>query len=360
MKTRPESTFVYIAIVLAALAVGYVAGLSRGSAVRAGRASPRADSAAQPRRRDVSASHHSARAAPATAPQRLVVLPCVFFIRLASPSAQPVTSLPVNERPAQDSLLAQQQLGPGAPGGSSASAGAPAPAAGAESANLPSREPAQPVGAGEQAAPGIRFAGTEHDFGIVLEGDTVQHDFQFENRGSAKLAIARVTTSCGCTAALASAQEIEPGSAGRIAVSFNTQGYEGLTNRTIYVESNDPKSPRVELALTGLVKRAIRANPPSVYFVDVAPDATSSQTVRVVSDEVQFRIVKMTATSPQVSVSEARQSEKGGYDFDVTIGPGLPLGAVSASIAVETDYPKQRHVIVRLFGNVIQPRAAGG
>jgi len=218
-------------------------------------------------------------------------------------------------------------------------------------AGAPAKQQTQQTG-----LPAIHFASTEHDFGTVGEGDAVQHDFLFENRGEAKLVIGKVVTTCGCTAALASAKELDPGQRGRIQVSFGTRGYKGYQTKSIYVESNDPQSRRVALRLTGFVKRDIDANPTHVYFGNIVPDAVSSQTVRVTSSEgTQFSITKVSATSPLIHLSELREADEGGYEFDVSVGPDLHPGRVSGNIVVETDSPRQPRLTLRVFANVEAP-----
>jgi len=87
------------------------------------------------------------------------------------------------------------------------------------------------------------------DFGKIKQGDTLTHEFVFTNEGDAPLVIKKVSTSCGCTAALASNEKIEPGKEGRIKASFNSRGYSGRTVKYVYVESNDAEAARRELSL---------------------------------------------------------------------------------------------------------------
>jgi hypothetical protein len=91
--------------------------------------------------------------------------------------------------------------------------------------------------------PRITFKETVKSFSKVKEGTKLHHEFVFTNTGNAPLLIKRVTTSCGCTAALVSEEKILPGKEGRISVQFDTRGYFGQVTKQIYVESNDPVEP---------------------------------------------------------------------------------------------------------------------
>jgi hypothetical protein len=98
-------------------------------------------------------------------------------------------------------------------------------------------------------APRIAFKESAWDFGKVKEGVELSHEFVFKNAGDADLVIEKVRTSCGCTAALVSDKTVAPGREGKIGVSFDTRSYAGKVTKYIYVDSNDPSEPNVELTV---------------------------------------------------------------------------------------------------------------
>lgn len=102
--------------------------------------------------------------------------------------------------------------------------------------------------AGKEAR--AKFKEEVWDFGKVKQGEVLAHEFVFTNEGGAPLVIERVATSCGCTAALASEDRIDPGKEGRIKASFDTRGYAGSVVKYVYVESNDASNARRELKIT--------------------------------------------------------------------------------------------------------------
>ncbi len=108
--------------------------------------------------------------------------------------------------------------------------------------------------AGQAGQPKLVFKEKAWDFGRIKQGEVVTHEFVFRNEGTAPLKITRVTTSCGCTAALVSANEIKPGQEGRLKVSFDSRGYYDRVVKYVYFESNDPEQPRVELTISTTVE----------------------------------------------------------------------------------------------------------
>lgn len=89
----------------------------------------------------------------------------------------------------------------------------------------------------------IYFPETQHDFGKVKEGSKLNYTFQFQNTGTQPLVIKDVKTSCGCTAAVISEKNIQPGKSGSIKVDFDTSNRQGKTSKIITVVSNDTNEP---------------------------------------------------------------------------------------------------------------------
>jgi len=86
--------------------------------------------------------------------------------------------------------------------------------------------------------PLIKFEETEHDFGRILEGETVSFDFSFTNTGKSDLLLAEVSTSCGCTVPSYPKAPIRPDEKGVVKVTFNSQGRRGFQTKDIVVVSN--------------------------------------------------------------------------------------------------------------------------
>jgi hypothetical protein len=81
------------------------------------------------------------------------------------------------------------------------------------------------------------------DFGKALQNKTLHKDFVLRNIGTVDVSISRVSTTCGCTAALADSTVIKPGASTTLRVDLQTRTYSGKVERKILVESNDVKSP---------------------------------------------------------------------------------------------------------------------
>lgn len=101
--------------------------------------------------------------------------------------------------------------------------------------------------------PKIVFKQDAWNFGKAKGGEDLVHEFIFKNEGDAALNIKNVETTCGCTAALVSDRTLEPGKSGKVKVTFNTRGYSGEVSRFVYVDSDDPVAPRIQLKISASV-----------------------------------------------------------------------------------------------------------
>jgi hypothetical protein len=109
------------------------------------------------------------------------------------------------------------------------------------------------LAAADPAKPKIVFKEDAWNFGRAKAGAELIHEFVFSNQGDAPLKIANVETSCGCTAVLLSTKRLEPGQTGKLKVTFATQGYSGEVVKYIYVESDDPVQPRIQLRVSAAI-----------------------------------------------------------------------------------------------------------
>jgi hypothetical protein len=99
----------------------------------------------------------------------------------------------------------------------------------------------------------ITFEKTEHDFGIVMQGERAEFNFKFKNTGDADLLIANAVGSCGCTVPEFSKEPIKPGSEGFIKVKFNSEYREDKFTKEVYVTTNTTP-PQTTLIIKGFVQ----------------------------------------------------------------------------------------------------------
>ncbi|NBU51661.1 MAG: DUF1573 domain-containing protein [Chitinophagia bacterium] len=109
---------------------------------------------------------------------------------------------------------------------------------------------ANPLGNDESAVPAgpittVAFEQTEYDFGMVMEGEKVVHDYKFTNTGDEPLIISNAKGSCGCTVPDWPREPIAPGESGVIKVQFDSKNKGkvggGLQSKRVTITANtDP------------------------------------------------------------------------------------------------------------------------
>ena len=92
----------------------------------------------------------------------------------------------------------------------------------------------------DNAEPKLVVSPEAHDFGNVGQDKRLVHEFTIVNEGDRELTIGRISTSCGCTAALTEKRTLAPGEATTLTVTLETRKYRGTLERSVSVASNDP------------------------------------------------------------------------------------------------------------------------
>jgi hypothetical protein len=103
------------------------------------------------------------------------------------------------------------------------------------------------------AAPRVVCPSTTFDFGTLKDTDAVEHSFVLENHGDEVLTFGRIRACCGATASLR-AGSVAPGTNTQFDVKLSLRGRRGAVRKSLYVATNDPRTPHMILKLTGRIE----------------------------------------------------------------------------------------------------------
>lgn len=208
-------------------------------------------------------------------------------------------------------------------------AGPPVPAS-------PDASSATPVA--EAPAPRIHFAAPIHDFGRVVVGTVLRHDFYFTNTGTAPLEISNVHASCGCTTAGEWSRRVEPGQFGVLPVQLNTAGFQGMVIKTVTLTCNDPRQPNVTLQLRANLWMPIEMNPRyATLRANVERFSEARAVVQILNhEEAPLRLQPPSSNNPLLKAEVVERVP--GREFELVITPaGLaPTGNAQAVISIPT------------------------
>ncbi len=100
------------------------------------------------------------------------------------------------------------------------------------------------------AGPKIVVDEDKYDFGTIVEGAIVTHDFFITNEGTENLVITKVNASCGCTVAKPQDDILEPGESTMMKVTFNSAHKRGNRKNYVTIFSNDKTKSKYRIITT--------------------------------------------------------------------------------------------------------------
>jgi hypothetical protein len=207
------------------------------------------------------------------------------------------------------------------------------------------------------SGPDLRFDAYSFDFGFIEEGKQVGHTFAYENKGSEELVLSKVDTSCGCVQAfLTEARHVSPGGKGELVVGFDSTRRQGGESQIVYVHSNDPISPIVQLQVGGVVKPIrLLVSARNLHFGTVKRRGGAKREI-VIRDpgDGSLAVNEVTCDSPSVKVSLTR-NDKPDLVYLVTaeLKPGAPIGELKGKIKVSTNHPREPIVEIPVAADVV-------
>ncbi len=102
-------------------------------------------------------------------------------------------------------------------------------------------------------APKLHIESTTYDFGTIKTGQKVDTEYTLVNTGKSTLNIRAAKTTCGCTIAELSKENLAPGESVQLKVIFDSTDRRGNQQKSINIFSNDPQKPAQRVILKGKV-----------------------------------------------------------------------------------------------------------
>jgi hypothetical protein len=192
------------------------------------------------------------------------------------------------------------------------------------------------------------------EFGSVARGSRIEHVFTLPNKGTGVLRIEQVKSTCGCTVAVVSEREIEPGREGRISVDLDTARLAGPTTKVVTVYTNDPTTPVVGLALSGTVVTDLLVAPNPLYLGRVRRGEVVRREVTIgpgVPGAI-YSVTHVERTHPALKTTLERVPDGSGQRLVVELAPDMPLGRFSEKLVLHTTSPRESVITLPVFGSV--------
>lgn len=187
--------------------------------------------------------------------------------------------------------------------------------------------------------PHIQFATTTNDFGRIIAGTTVKHEFFFTNTGSQLLLILEIRSFCGCTAAMGLGK-VEPRGEGKIPVELYSSGIDGAFDKSLLVSCNDPTNTQVALHLRGTVWHPIKVTPPSAAFAgSLSSPESLARVLKIKNQEKEPLILSLPRSSHRQFTAQLKAITEGQeYQLTVSLVPPLGNGNVFGDVQINTSH----------------------
>lgn len=138
------------------------------------------------------------------------------------------------------------------------------------------------INAHAKPSPKLECPQPVYDFGTVDGEKPVSHTFELRNAGDSDLVIRKIHAPCGCTSFLISNKILPPGDTLSLPVTVSLSGRKGLQEKGVFLETNDPATPGLQLTMRGVVGSGIEVLPPmlTIRKSPKSPEVFGEVTVR--------------------------------------------------------------------------------
>jgi hypothetical protein len=159
-------------------------------------------------------------------------------------------------------------------------------------------------------------------------------------------------------ATVVSAAEIPPGGEGKIKVKVSTRGRKGNLQKSVVVQSNDPKQPRYNLKIKGMVEVIASFEPDRINLKNIAKGETVTQTVKLAGREVdKLKITELVSSKPEELTAEMI-TEEGKPAVKVSFKAGDKAGRISARVTAKTNLKNPKEIFLYVYGQVSEDLVA--
>jgi len=184
------------------------------------------------------------------------------------------------------------------------------------------------------------FSEARFDFGEVLSGAIVEHDFALCNRGAASKVIEKVSMTPPLLVTKMP-HAVASGAEGQIHFKLDTTDLEGKFEGTILVFLNDPAQPEVHLAFSGHVVPPIELSPRPAFFVAGQRGKGNQADIEIVNHESEpLRVEEVKHQTDRFTTHLEIVTPGQHYRLTLALKPGGPGGRAADTILVKTSSKK--------------------
>jgi hypothetical protein len=199
------------------------------------------------------------------------------------------------------------------------------------------------------AAPRAVVREGRYDFGSVVRGAVIEHEFVVHNDGDAPLRVRRARMTAPLVATRMPA-EIAPEHDGTLRFALDTGAVRGPFDGRIVVSLDDPSLPELVLPFEGEVVSRLEVAPRPAFFVAARRGERKRATVDIINHEPQAVRIEEVAHASERFTTELETLEEGRrWRLTLVLRPDGPAGRRSEPILVRTS--SRTEPVLRIAAN---------
>jgi len=203
------------------------------------------------------------------------------------------------------------------------------------------------------AEPRIRLAEEVWDFGDLARDSLADYRLEISNVGDRPLEVHHVRSSCACLLIVFEPTTLEPGGRAQVPLRYVPDRRKGETAKTVFVDSNDPVSPRLRFVVRGVVLEARAGEAvvePNPCYLEAAPGRSTEQELALKNvGQGPLRLTGMRGRGCEVDAPEVDVlAPEEAVPFRIRLTPDRRW-PFDYAVFVETDDPTEPFLIVPVY-----------
>ncbi len=193
---------------------------------------------------------------------------------------------------------------------------------------------------------------TELDLNPAPGADAVIATFKYENKGTTPINIKAVRTSCGCTTAALAKNDVAPGEKGEIVATLKIGDRTGMQQKTVTVETDDPKTPSTVLTFKAMIAQILDLQPAFVFWqANEKPDPKTI--VAKAGKGVTIKSLEVTSSTPDMTAKVEPGAAAG--EFKINVTPKDTAHQITANLTVKPESPTAAGKVFTVSARVMPP-----
>ncbi|MBN2456436.1 MAG: DUF1573 domain-containing protein [Sedimentisphaerales bacterium] len=192
----------------------------------------------------------------------------------------------------------------------------------------------------------IEFEKQVRDFGQIGPSTRNLWEFKFKNAGSDVLKITKISKTCGCTPFTLEKKEYAPGESGKITGKYYSGRWPGITNKHLFVYTNDQSNPKVELTIKANIVLKVAAEPKKLNLLLKKENASCPKITIKSLDGKPFSIRYIQSTGDCITADIDRSAKAAEFVIEPKVNVEKLKSRMTGRVDINLDQPECKVVSI--------------